>query len=535
MQKLQYSFVFLVFSLFSFAQNNVVIKGKVLDKNTQVPLEAATVYLTSVKDSAVIDYTITDKNGIFKIDIKKITKPVFFKISYIGYQTYKQQEQSIIENKDFGIIRLIENTNNLGEVVIKSEAPPIRIKKDTLEFNASSFKVRPDSNVETLLKQLPGVEVSSDGKITVNGKEVNQVLVNGKPFFDSDGKIALQSLPSDIINKVQISDTKTKKEELTKQASSSNNASINLTIDEDKNKGLFGKFMGGYGTDERYESSALINYFKNKRKISVLASSNNINSTGFSMDEVFDNMGGGRNAGYYFDGADGSYGFGNMRFGGGKGITQSNMVGLNYGDQWFKDFESNASYLFSNSNSKNTNSTKQTNLLPSGSFVTDSNSKTNEDRFGHNFNFTFEYKIDSTATLFVGPKFLKANNKYAVNSSESSRDLAGQLLNESTQDNSNETDKSNFSNSVNFNKNFKKKGRSINLSFDNENSNEIAGSLNKSTSVFYQDSRPTDIRNQSLNNRNLKDFYSTEVTYLEPITDSLRISLNVYARSDKTS
>ena len=168
MQKLQYSFVFLVFSLFSFAQNNVVIKGKVLDKNTQVPLEAATVYLTSVKDSAVIDYTITDKNGVFKIDTKKITKPVFFKISYIGYQTYKQQEQSIIENKDFGIIRLIENTNNLGEVVIKSEAPPIRIKKDTLEFNASSFKVRPDSNVETLLKQLPGVEVSSDGKITVS-------------------------------------------------------------------------------------------------------------------------------------------------------------------------------------------------------------------------------------------------------------------------------------------------------------------------------------------------------------------------------
>lgn len=81
MQKLQYSFVFLVFSLFSFAQNNVVIKGKVLDKNTQVPLEAATVYLTSVKDSAVIDYTITDKNGVFKIDTKKITKPVFFKIS----------------------------------------------------------------------------------------------------------------------------------------------------------------------------------------------------------------------------------------------------------------------------------------------------------------------------------------------------------------------------------------------------------------------------------------------------------------------
>lgn len=103
-----------------------------------------------------------------------------------------------------------ENANNLNEVTIKSEAPPIKLK-DTLEFNASSFKVRPDSNVETLLKQLPGVEIDADGKITVNGKEVNQVLVNGKPFFDKDGKIALQVCLPDIINKVQVSDTKTKK------------------------------------------------------------------------------------------------------------------------------------------------------------------------------------------------------------------------------------------------------------------------------------------------------------------------------------
>ena len=230
-----------------FAQSNISLKGKVLDKNTQVPIEAATVFLTSVKDSTVIDYTISDKNGFFRIDTKSITKPFFLKISYMGYQTFKKEIQSIAQSKDFGILQLLENPNNLNEVVVKSEAPPIRIKKDTLEFSASSFKVRPDSNVETLLKQLPGVEVGTDGKITVNGKEVNQVLVNGKPFFDKDGKIALQSLPSDIINKVQITDTKTKKEELNKQASTSNNASINLTIDEKKNKGLFGKFMGGFG------------------------------------------------------------------------------------------------------------------------------------------------------------------------------------------------------------------------------------------------------------------------------------------------
>lgn len=530
-----YTFLFILFfSFYSFAQSNITIKGKILNQKKQTSLESATVYLASVKDSTVIDYTITDINGFFKMETKKITKPVFLKVSYLGYQTYKQKLAEIIENNDFGIIHLLENENLLNEVVIKSEAPPIRIKKDTLEFNASSFKVRPDANVETLLKQLPGVEIDANGKITVNGKEVNQVLVNGKPFFDKDGKIALQSLPSDIINKVQISDTKTKKEELTKQTASSNNASINLTIDENKNKGFFGKMMGGYGSDSRYESSLLINYFKNKRKISVLASSNNINSTGFSMDEVFDNMGGGRNVNLSYNG-DGSYGIGNISFSGGKGITKSNMVGVNYADEWFKNFDSNSSYFFTNSNSQNTNKTKQINLLPSGNFTTNSNSTKNEDRYGHNFNFIFEYKIDSTASIYIAPKFIKANNKFSLNSSESSLDQNNQLLNENFKQSLEENDKTNFTNSINFNKAFKKKGRSVNVLFDNENSYEIASSLNKSTSIFYQNADPTDVRNQSLNNRNLRDLFSSEVTYLEPITDSLKVSFNVYARSDKYS
>ena len=190
-------------------------------------------------------------------------------------------------------------------------------------------------------------------------------------------------MPSDIINKVQVSDTKTKKEEQTGAAASANTASINLTIDENKNKGFFGKFMGGRGSDKRYESSTLVNYFKNKRKISVLASSNNINATGFSMDEVFDNMGGGRSRSVWI-GDNGSFGINGRSFGGNKGITQSNLVGLNYSDEWFKDAETSLSYFYSGANSKNTNRTSLTNFLPSGNFSTNSNSNTNEDRYVHN-------------------------------------------------------------------------------------------------------------------------------------------------------
>src|SRR5690606_29991442 len=202
-----------------------------------------------------------------------VDNPVNLKISFVGLANYSKQYESLTQDIDFGKIVLEDQSTELSEVVIEGEVPPVRIKSDTLEFNAASFKVRPDSNVKTLLEQLPGVVVDSDGKITVNGKEVNQILVNGKPFFDKNGQIALQNLPADMINKVQVTDTKTKKEEISGDKASGNSASINLTIDEDKNKGFMLKAMAGYGTDERYESSMMLNYFKGNSRLSILGSS----------------------------------------------------------------------------------------------------------------------------------------------------------------------------------------------------------------------------------------------------------------------
>lgn len=533
-------FIFLLFSTISFSQNTITIKGKVVDASEKLPLESATIYITSAKDSTVIDYTISNRNGNFEIKTRGITQPVFLKISFMGFQDYKQQLNSVTEDIDFGTITMVENTTMLNEVVIESEIPPIRIKSDTLEFNASSFKVRPDANVEALLKQLPGVEVDTDGKITVNGKEVNQILVNGKPFFDKDGKIALQNLPSDIIDKVQVTDTKTKAEEISGQKASGNNASINLTIQEDKNKGLFGKFMGGYGSDERYESSAIINYFKGKRKLSFLGSSNNINSTGFSMNEIFDSMRGGRNNSISNFG-NGSFNINGIQFGGGNGITQSNIAGLNYADEWFKGFDSNASYFYTSANTDNDNRTRQTTFLPNDandvdsitkSFTTESNSKTNSDTYAHNFNTQFEFKIDSTSTLFFEPKLIKANTKFKNNSSQFSVNENNELLNESIADRFSETENTTFSNNLEYFKSFKRKGRTISFSFNNENRKDDVTDQNISTTTSYFDNNGNqeeilDIRNQVRHNRQTRDNYTAAVNYVEPVIDSLRVKVGV--------
>lgn len=516
-----YSFLSLLFLfvLTANAQNDITIRGTVLDVNTQLPMEMATVYFTTIKDSTVIEYATTDKNGAFRMDIKKYDKPVFLKVSYMGYQTYYEEYKGLTESKDFGKLYMIENVNALNDVVIKTEAAPITIKKDTLEFNAASYKVRPDSNVETLLKQLPGFDVDNDGKITVNGREVNQVLVNGKTFFDKDGAIAIKNLPADIIKKIQVSDFKTKKEELSKQESTSDFSSINITIDEKKNKGYFGKVMGGYGTDDRYEANVNLNYFNNKQKISLLASSNNINSTGFSMDDVFDNMGGGRNSSG--KGGNGNSGGG----GGGKGITQSNLVGLNYSDDWTNDLLAMGSYNFTNTVNKNDSKSNELSFQPTGNILTEAASKSRNENTGNNVNFELEYKINPKTRIVVAPRLNQSHTNSNSVSSSFTEDENGNALNESKGSSSSEGNNTSFGNTINFNRAFEKKSRNLSLVFTNNNTDSDSDALNISETVFYKGDKPNDFRNQKTKNKTTSDSYSADLEYIEPITDSLRIRI----------
>ncbi|OYQ44412.1 hypothetical protein CHU92_02430 [Flavobacterium cyanobacteriorum] len=533
----------LILSTVSYSQT-VTLKGKVAD-NAGIPLESATIYLTSAKDSSVVTYTISGKSGSWELKTHKLVYPVYLKVSFVGLLDYSQLLENVTADQDFGVIKLEDRPTELDAVVIESEIPPIRVKKDTLEFNASSFKVRPDANVEALLKQLPGVEIDEEGKITVNGKEVNQILVNGKPFFDKDGKIALQNLPAEIIDKVQVTDTKTKEEEFSGQAASGNNSSINLTIQEDKNKGLFGKFMGGYGSDKRYESSAMLNYFKGDRKISVLASSNNINSSGFSMNEIFDSMSGGRNRTMSMS-SNGSFSINGVQFGGaqGTGITRSNLAGVNYSDALVKGFDSNVSYFYNGFRTENDNRTQQTTLLPQNENVTDtgnlnteyttfSESRTKSDSYSHNINSEFDIMIDSTAQLNINPRFMWSNNKYKATSSQRAINGNNVLLNESNASNRNETDNHSFVNTLTFFKAFRsKKGRSLSVSLDNNIQKNKADNLNQSATFFYNDTNndgipetSSDIRNQVLYQHNYTDQLGISIEYLEPVLDSLRLKI----------
>lgn len=513
MRKLLF-FILLITSGIASAQS-LELKGKIIDAQ-KAPVADVTVFLSKTKDSTLISYTSSDQLGAYQLKFDALNEPTFLSFDYAGLKASPVHFEQLTQGKDLGTTVLEEDANLLSEIVIVTDAP-IRVKSDTVEFNASSFKVRPDANVEALLKELPGVVIDQDKKITVNGKEVTQILVNGKPFFNRDGSVALQNLPADIIKKVQVSDFRSKTEEFSGRRPKSDNASINLTIDDKHNKGLMGKIMGGLGTDDRYESSGLLNYFQGNRKISILAASNNINSTGFSMDEIFDNMGGGRSQFLSFGGRSGGMG----GFGGSSGITKSHMAGFNYSDQFFKDLEFNASYYLNDTSNENSNRSRTENILPDGTFITDSSSNRTNDNTNHNASMNFEYKLNDKTKIFVEPSFSSNRNIFTSNGSSVSTDELGNVYNRSDENTFSDATSNTFKNSIQFNKRLNENGKNFSLAFDNSNSVTDGKGFTKSETYFDQGTLQDDLRNQEDVSRSTSDSYTATATLSQPIAKDM--------------
>ncbi|WP_299227400.1 outer membrane beta-barrel protein [uncultured Psychroserpens sp.] len=508
-------FILLAFlcSLLTYSQNKFFkITGVVVAKDNKEPLESATVYLERVKDSTLVTYTITDKNGAFQIDSETYEDKLNLYVDYIGYQTYYKQVSIDKLGIDLKTIELGIG-NRLDEVVITSRAP-ITIKKDTLEFNVKSFKTKKDANVEDLLKLLPGIEVDEDGKIKVNGKDVSNILVNGKPFFGDDPTITTRNLTKDIIEKVQITDTKSKSEAFTGEEGDQESKTINLTIKEENNKGAFGRLAAGGGTDERYEFAGMVNVFNNDRRVSVLAGGNNTNSPGFSFGEIQKMFGGGysmrmnRNGSFSIDG---------RSFGGGEGITTSQNLGANYTDVLSKQVDVNADYFYSGSDSENETLTQRENILPDSRFFTDSKSKSTNESQNHSANLGFDVEIDSTFLININPSFRWSTSNTSYSQDESTRDVGNNLTNQSTVGSFVETDARNFSSDINLTKRFGSNGRFLKFQLFNEHNANDSDDLLTSETNFFSSTDEDIIRDQLTTSKTKTSIFRPTATYRIPI------------------
>jgi hypothetical protein len=512
MKKLTLVFA-LLFASYSFSQEKTFeITGTLITQDSNSPIESATIYLERVKDSSVVTYTISDKDGNFKLEGRTFDKNLNLFASYVGYGTYAQKIAIDKEKIDLKTISMSLD-NQLKEVLIKSAAP-ITIKKDTLEFNVKSFKTKKDATVEDLLKKLPGVEVDEEGKITVNGKPVNKILVNGKPFFGDDPTITTKNLTKDIVEKIQIVDTKSKSEAFSGEAGDKENKTINLTIKEENNKGVFGRVAAGAGTDERYEYAGMINFFDNDRRVSMLAGGNNINSPGFSFGELNKMFG---NANSIYINSNGSFNFGGRSFGGGQGITTSRSTGLNYADVIGETVDVSADYFNSSSNSENETTTERETILTDSRFYTNSNSRSDNDTDSHSANLAFEIETDSTFQLNIEPSFAYSKTRTLYRSNEETLDEDLELTNQSFVDSDVERYAREFSADISATKRFGSKGAFIKAEIETNVSKQNSDDFINSLAEIFGNEPETIERNQYTDGVNDSYEFSTELTYRLPI------------------
>ncbi|MDO5978202.1 outer membrane beta-barrel protein [Flavivirga spongiicola] len=497
----------MLYQTISFAQTKPFkISGTLIAESDKTPLEAATIYLKRVKDSSLVTYTISDKNGKFSLEGKTADTRLNFYISYVGYQTYYQTIHLDQESINLNTVGLKTDLNALEEIFIKV-SPPVVIKKDTLKFNAAAFKTKKDANVEDLLKQLPGVDINEEGKITINGKEVDNILVNGKPFFSNDPTITTRHLSKEIIENIQITDTKTKAEAFAGDEGDKEKKTINLVIKKENNDGVFGQVAAGAGTNKRNKFAGMLNLFDNDQRISLLTGGNNINSPGFSF-------GGGLTSG--------------------QGITVSQNYGVNYVDKLKEKSDISANYFFSNSRTENESTIQQENILPDSRYHSNSNTKSYHEGDNHNVRLGFNIEVDSTLLININPSFNGTKNKTESTSNEASRNEENTLTNQSSTSSFSETLNKNFSNRLSITKRFGNNGTYLRFNISNKyNVTESENYLNSETAIFGTNPETIN-RNQFTDGDQKSKGLNTNVSLRWPlIAKALFLDLKFNYRNDK--
>lgn len=276
-----------------FSQNKSIV-GTVRDTFNVKPVVFASVSLIRKADSILVNHTRSNQQGKFQLQVKEAGKYILL-IAHGSFADYVDDIEVKNEDteKDLGSIGLFQRSQMLKEVIVKNAAS-IKIKGDTLEYLADSFKVKQGAMVEDLLKVLPGIQVNKKGEITAMGEKVEKVLVDGEEFFGDDPTIATQNIQSKVVEKVQVFDKKSDQAQFTGFDDGQEQKTINLKLKDNMNRGEFGKVELGGGWKDRWQNQAMVNSFKNKRQMSIygLMSSNGKTGLGWEDKNTYTGDGG---------------------------------------------------------------------------------------------------------------------------------------------------------------------------------------------------------------------------------------------------
>lgn len=517
------------------AQVNYSIKGTTGDANSNVKLKGATVMVLNQKDSIMRAFTWAGNLGQF--NISNLPKGKFLLLmTYPGYADYVEKFtlDSVNTKHDFGYIDMVLKAKLLKDVIVKGQVDAIKIKGDTTEFNAKAYKTQPNASVEDLLKQLPGIQVDKDGKITAQGQTVTKVLVDGEEFFGDDPTLVTKNLRADMVDKVQLFDKKSDQAAFTGIDDGKTTKTLNIKLKQDKKNGLFGKLNGNIGTDGYYEGQVQFNRFKSNEKFSVYATAANDGRTGLGWEDN-NSLGVGNDnmqmsddgmMFFYSGSGDALDSFSGYFDGKGKPVTSS--AGAHYDSKWDGEKQSvNVNYKVGQIDVTGTTTTASQQTLPTG--INNTNSTQNFDNFAfrQKLDLTYQVKLDTSSTLKIvtsgTDKTFHVKNNYFTQTTDS----AGVKLNDNTRSVDNRGDEQVFNASALYTKKFKKVGRTLSwLVSELYDKNKTNGYLNSVTN-YYTTIPPHDtVINQYKPTSTITQSLKSNITYSEPITKKLSVLFN---------
>lgn len=266
-------------SVMMMAQNRV-ITGTVLDKESKEALMQTTVQLLK-SDSSYVTGAVTDADGKFSLKAPKNGKYIL-KMTNIGYKIY-EKNITVADNKDIalGKVNLAVDAVLLKEVVANGVAAKVTVKEDTFVYNASAYRTAEGSVIEELVKKIPGAQVDDDGNITINGKSVKKIKVDGKEFMSGDTKTALKNLPTSIVDKIRAYDEKSDLARVTGIDDGEESTVLDFGIKPGMNKGYMFNFDGSYGNHDRYAERLMGMYTQDGLRFMGFGGANNTNDMGF--------------------------------------------------------------------------------------------------------------------------------------------------------------------------------------------------------------------------------------------------------------
>ncbi len=514
------------------AQNNNSLSLSLADATNDEPVSFATVSLTKVGETKPYKYVLSGADGKAQID-KVAAGKYILKAELLGYKTL-EKEIEIKGKMDLGVQKMDVDQQALQAASVSAVGNPIVIKKDTIEYNATSFRTTENDMLEDLLKKLPGVEVSEDGSITQNGKTISKITIDGKTFFLDDPQLASKNLPAKLVEKVKVVQKKSEQAEFTGIDDGQEETVIDLSIQKGMMNGVFGNVSAGGGHDvtdgkttsfgantgdSRYQGGAFIGRFTDKSQLSLILNGNNTNNRGFN------DISGGMMQG--MRGGGGGMGRGQGGWGGGNGITTSWMGGVNGAWDLFDDkMELGANYAYNDTRRTVQEQSLKRTYLEDGSNLVYRNgltepgfNRTNSN--GHRLGMRLEHKFSENTSILFQPQLNFGRGDYHEFSDfETTRETgsASTRTNKGFNNNLGSNDNWTTNGFLLFRQRLGIPGRTVSvMTFYNFNNNNLDGYNQSLTETYADGGTQQEIVNQRFDQNSRGSSVNSRISYTEPL------------------